>query len=218
MAGRANALARRGEASPFQTDENSAIDIRHDSRCAHACAGALRHDPGRLVEMLLCPRDGWRAGLRQRRIGENLARLRNFADACRAKVLARQIEPADRRVLIEIAQNIGELQSAAKMMREALTFRLGHPKSARGKAADRARHPVAIKIERHESRRPDIGLDIHLHAVDHGAKILAPQAERMNSPGEALQRRIWRPQAGVERVDIAPPSGERLPAGTWSPS
>jgi len=39
MAGRANALARRGEASPFQTDENSAIDIRHDSRCAHACAG-----------------------------------------------------------------------------------------------------------------------------------------------------------------------------------
>ena len=109
MAGRANALARRGEASPVQTDENSAIDIRHDSRRANACAGALRHDPCRLVEMLRCPRDGWRAGLRQRRIGENLARLRNFADARRAKVLARQIEPADRSVLVEIAQNIGEL-------------------------------------------------------------------------------------------------------------
>jgi len=39
----------------------------------------------------------------------------------------------------------------------------------------------------------------------------------MNSPGEALQRRIWRPQAGVERVDIAPPSGERLPAGMTRP-
>src|SRR5208337_4685126 len=103
------------------------------------------------------------------------------------------------------------------MMREALTFRLVHPKSARGKAADRARHPVAIKIERHESRRPDVGLDVHLHAVDHGAKILAPQAERMNSPSEALQRRIWRPQAGVERVDIAPPYGERLPAGMTRP-
>ena len=95
MAGRANARARRREAAPFQAGENGAIDVRHDSWRADACARAARHDPARLAEMRLGPRDGRRAGVRQRRIGENRERL-VLADTRGAEILARQVEPADR--------------------------------------------------------------------------------------------------------------------------
>ena len=128
------------------------------------------------------------------------------------KILARQVEPSDQSVLVEIAQNIGELQGAAQMMRKTNAFRLGHPKSAGGQAADRARHPVAIKIERRKIGRPDIGLDIHLHSIDHGAKILLPEAEGLNGLAKTAQQRIGRTLAGVKPVDIAPPFGEGLPA------
>src|SRR5579875_1044878 len=128
MAGRAKSLSWRGEAAPLQAGQNGTIDIRHDSRRAHIFAGAPDHDPVSLGEMLLCTRKGWRTGPRQRRMGENSARLL-LANACRAKILARQIETADGGVLIEIAQNIGELQRPAEVMREKVPLRLGHSKS-----------------------------------------------------------------------------------------
>ena len=102
-------------------------------------------------------------------------------------------------------------------MRKTYAFRLGHPKSARGQAADRARHPVAVKIERREIGRPDIGLDIHLHSIDHGAKILRLQAEGLDGLAKTAQQRVWRALACVERVDIAPPFGEGLPAAVTRP-
>ena len=147
------------------------------------------------------------------------SRLR-LADARRAEIFAWQVEPAERRVLVEIAQNIGELERAAKMMREASAFRLRHPESPRGKASDRARHAIAIKIERGEIGRPYIVLDIHLHAIEHGVKILPPQAKRMDRHGETAQpfaRAGWGAPACIKRADIAPPFGERLPAGVAWP-
>src|SRR5580692_7725026 len=219
MAGRANLLARRGESAPFQAGENGPVDVRHDPRRAHARAGASRHDLRRLAEMRLCPGDDRSTGPVQRRIGENLSRLR-LADARRAEIFAWQVEPAEGPVLVEIAQNVGELERAAKMMREASAFRLRHPESPRRKASDRARHAIAIKIERGEIGCPYIGIDIHLHAIDHGPKILAPKAEGMDCRGETSQPRAragLRGLARIKRADIAPPFAERLPAGVAWP-
>ena len=220
MAGRANALARRGESAPFQASENGPVDVRHDFWRTHARAGTPCHDLLRLAKMLLCSGDHWSAGQAQRRIGENLL-WRRRADARRAEIFAGQVEPAEGRVLVEIAQNIGELESAAKMMREALSFRLRHPEGPRRKAPDRARHAIAIKIERGQVGCPYIALDIHLHAIEHGVEILAPQAKRMDRLGETahpFRHGLRRAPAGIKPADIAPPFGERLHAGVAWPS
>ena len=95
-----------------------------------------------------------------------------------------------------------------------------HPESPRGKASDRARHAIAIKIERGEIGRPYIGIDIHLHAIDHGTKILAPEVKSMDCHGETAQpcaRAGWGAPAYIKRADIAPPFGERLLAGVAWP-
>ena len=52
-----------------------------------------------------------------------------------------------------------------------------HAEDAHRQTPDRAGHPVAIEIERREIGRADVGVDIHLHAVDHGQEIRLPQAE-----------------------------------------
>ena len=116
MAGRANLLARPGESAPFQAGENGLVDVRHDPRRPHARAGASRHDLRRLAEMRFCPGNDWSTGPAQRRIGENFSRVR-LADARRAEIFAWQVEPAEGRVIVKIAQNVGELERAAKMMR-----------------------------------------------------------------------------------------------------
>src|SRR4029077_4696907 len=129
MTGRANPLARRGETAPFQAGENGPVDVRHDSWRAHARAGTPCHDAPRLAKMRFCPDDDWGTGPAQRRIGHDLARLVPV-NASLPQTLARQNEAGGRRILIEIAQDIGELERPAKMMREAAAFRLRHAKNA----------------------------------------------------------------------------------------
>ena len=53
------------------------------------------------------------AGRRQRRMAQHLQRL-GRADAVPIEKLARQIQPAAPRVLVEVAQDIGQLQGAAE--------------------------------------------------------------------------------------------------------
>ena len=74
---------------------------------------------------------------------------------------------------------------------------------------DRAGDPAAIEIERGEVGAADIGGRIHLHPVDHRVEIARAAAryalDRLNEcAGDRLARR-----ARVERVDLAPPFGER---------
>ena len=57
------------------------------------------------------------AGFAERRIGQHRRRLGRVIPAALQR-LARQIEPAHRGVLVEIAQDVGELQRAAEMMGE----------------------------------------------------------------------------------------------------
>ena len=102
---------------------------------------------------------------------------------------ARQIEPADRRILVEVAQDVGELQRAAEMMRERDAFLRRHAENPHAEAPDRARDAVAIKIERREIGRPDVGVDIHLHAVDDVEEIGALQIEGARRDNEAGRKR-----------------------------
>ena len=85
----------------------------------------------------------------------------------------RQIEPADAGVLVDVAQDVGQLQRAAKMMREQDAVILGEAEHPHRQPPDRARDPVAIEIEGREIGRADILRDIHFHAVDDRQKILA---------------------------------------------
>ena len=88
---------------------------------------------------------------------------------------ARQVKPTDGGVLVQVAQDIGELQGAAQMMGELETRSLFHTEDLDGKPADSAGHAVAIKIEGGEIGGDDVGGDIHIHSVDDGQEILQPQ-------------------------------------------
>ena len=78
-----------------------------------------------------------------------------------------------------------------------------HAEHAHAQPPDRAGNAVAVKIERRECRRLDIGDDVHLHAVDDGEKILALQIEFVSDLGEPAPMR--RCSAGADRIDIGAP-------------
>ena len=73
---------------------------------------------------------------------------------------------------------------------------------------DRARDTTAIKVERREVRGADVLCCIHLHTVDNGVEVLAAQPvaldRLMQRAGDEMSR-----IAGVERVDLGMPLGER---------
>ena len=108
-----------------------------------------------------------------------------------------------RGVLVEVAQNVGELQRAAEMMRERHAVVALHAEHAHRQPPDRARDAVAVEIERGPVRRADVGDDVHLHAVDHGEEILALEIEvahRLRETGKCCGG-----CAGVERIDVVAP-------------
>ena len=59
-------------------------------------------------------------------------------------------------VLVDVAQDVGELQRAAEMMRERDAVLLVHAEHADRQPPDRARDAIAIKIERRPVRRADV--------------------------------------------------------------
>ena len=123
------------------------------------------------------------------------------------QAFARQIEPAYTGVFIEVAQDICQLQRTAKMMREQDAVGLGKPEYPHRQSPDRARHAVAIEIERRKIRTTDILRHVHLHAIDDGQKILALQTEASNRGDVVAQPR--RRMALVQRVDIVTPLLQR---------
>ena len=98
------------------------------------------------------------------RIGRRNARLHQR--------FARQIEPADRRVFIEIAQDIGQLQRTAKMMGQQYAVSFANSEHAHREPSDRARHAIAIQIEGRKIRSAHILRHVHFHAVNDRQKIL----------------------------------------------
>ena len=99
--------------------------------------------------------------------------------AC-SKRFARQIQPANAGVFVDIAQDVGQLQRTAEMMRQQDAVILGKAEYPHRQPSDRAGHAVAIQIERSQVRRADVLRHVHLHAIDDGQEILALETELAN--------------------------------------
>ena len=198
---------RRGGAQPLGQHilQQRAIDRRHQSWRQQAAARTGTQQPvgrGKMIER--CRGEG-PAGAIHARIADGGDRIVG-ADAGLRQQFTRQVQAPDGRVLVEIAQDVGKLQSVAQSMRELVAGSLLHAEDARRKAADSAGHATTVKVEGREIGGTDIGLDIHVHAIDHAQKVDLLQAEIAH---RALQEGglSGRP-AGIERLEILAPLGE----------
>ena len=108
---------KRLKAARDQSVEDEPIGLPHDPRRAHRAARLVRHDCIGRFKFPDGQRDDNIAGLLKQRMGEHGARI-GADDAGIAQRLARQIEAAQACVLVEVAQNVGQLQSTAEMVRE----------------------------------------------------------------------------------------------------
>ena len=86
--------------------------------------------------------------------------------------LARQVQAADRRIFIEVAQDIGQLQRPAEVMGQFLSLHQPHSENLHAQPSDCARNPVAIKIEKLEFGCADVLYDVHFHPVDDGKQVV----------------------------------------------
>ena len=128
-------------------------------------------------------------------------------DAGLAQLLLRQIEPADPGVLVDVAQNVGELQRAAEMMRERNAVLLAHAEHPDRQPPDRARDAVAVKVERRPVRRADILGGIHRPCRRSrrgnppcGARNRAPPAPARAAPAPAGRHRAPRSARAIPRA------------------
>ena len=109
--------ARRFKTTRDQSVEDEPIGLPHDARRAHGAARLVRHNGVGRFKLPDSQGHDDIAGLLEQRMGEHGARI-GADDSGIAQRLARQIEPAHCCVFVEVAQDIGQLQSAAKMVRE----------------------------------------------------------------------------------------------------
>ena len=91
------------------------------------------------------------------------------------KRLARQVESAGRRVLVDVAQDVGELERAAEMVGKGDAGVVRQAENAHRKPANGGRYPIAIEVQRRPVRSADIPFGVHRHAVDDGVEILLGQ-------------------------------------------
>ena len=107
-------------------------------------------------------------------------------------------------VLVQVAQDVGQLQRLAQGMRQTVAGFGIETEDAIRQAADGAGDPVAIGRQPGEVGDPNAVGRVHLHAVDDGDKILAPEAEPGDRRGQRARHRLARP-AGVQAVDFLAP-------------
>ncbi len=108
--------------------------------------------------------------------------------------IARQIQPAALGILLQVAQDVGQLQRPAEGLGHAVGRRRRVAEGAHRQPADRRGHAIAIEIQRRQVGRDDDGLGVHLHAVD----------DRKKSGWRRSKRRDRRDQhAGHRPVGLA---------------
>ena len=152
------------------------------------------------------------AHLGQGAVGEHGAG-RALGDAVFVQKLARQIQPAARRVLGQIAQDVGELQGAAQGVGHAVGLVLGRAEYARRNPAHGAGDPVAVEVQFFQRRRVDVGFRVHFHAGDDGDEIGAAQIVSLRPRSASARDSGRRGAPFVKRVDLAPPSVQRRQLG-----
>src|SRR3981081_1230708 len=166
----------RREAARRQAAQIILVGLAHDPRRTHRAAWRAAHDGVGALEMLARARHDRRTGAAERAMRQDLARLARRNPRL-VERFTRQIEPADLRILVEVAQNIGELKRTPEMVGEPATVLGAEAEDLDRQAADRAGDAVAIKIKGREAGRPDIRQHVHLHAVDDGEEIRTLEPE-----------------------------------------
>ena len=95
------------------------------------------------------------------------------ADAVPVEKLARQIEPAAPRILVEIAQDIGQLQCAAERIGDRVRVGARVAEDMHRQMPDRRGDARAIQVQRGHVRGAHIFGCVHFHAVDNSVEVLA---------------------------------------------
>lgn len=181
------------------------VDLAHDARRTDRAARRRVHDDECLVVVRLrLLRDVQARAANGRMPDDGMRRADRHARA--QQRFGRQVHTAQVRVFVDIAQDIGQLQRAAKVMRQRDAGVALHAEHAHGKAPHRAGHAVAIEIQRRVVRRADIRVHVHGHAIDHGEEILLLQTEALDLGGQPAQCR--RRRAGIARGKIGAPGVE----------
>ena len=147
------------------------------------------------------------ADRRQRRMAQHHARL-GVADAVPFEDLARQIEPAALRVLVEVAQDVGQLQGAAERIGDGVRVRALIAEDVHRQMADRAGDPRAIEVERRQIGGANVFGRVHLHPVDHREEVLAAQAVAQQRLAQRAGDQVARAPV-IERLDLRAPGRER---------
>ena len=105
---------------------------------------------------------------------------RRRRDAVVMEQVARQIDPPDPGILVDIAGDVGELQRPSEMMGDGLAVRARLAEDRDAEAADGRGDAVAIEIEGGAVRGDDRAFGIHLHAVDDGQEVGPVEAEGLD--------------------------------------
>jgi hypothetical protein len=92
-------------------------------------------------------------------------------DAGVCKQFSRNVESADRRVFVQIPQDIRQLQCVTETLSKLSAPVFLHSEDAGGETTDRTSHPIAIDAEHCEVGSADISGHIHVHAVDHRKEV-----------------------------------------------
>src|ERR1700730_16057587 len=120
---------------------------------------------------------------------------------------AGQIKPLPSGVLVEIAQDVGQLQCPAKRFRDQMSGTASIAKDMHREMADGARDTGTIKVEHREIRGPNVFPGIHLHPVDNRQKIMSAQAIAQRRLAQCRGYEKMRPPT-IESVDLLAPYGE----------
>ena len=96
-----------------------------------------------------------------------------------------QVEPADARILIDVAQNVGDLQGPAKMFRYEVSLCARFTENVHTKTPYGGCDAIAVAVELLPRRRNDRPVGIYLHAIDYRKKVRLPEpvaGNRSNQP------------------------------------
>ena len=139
--------------------------------------------------MLMSEGGDFNAGAGKLRVGGGRQRLVGLHSGSGQR-LARQIEPADARVLVDITQDVSELERAAEMMSKRHAGFVRQAENAHREPADSGRDPIAVKVERRPVRSADVLLGVHRHAINHGVEICMAQMKAARHVGEGGEMRL----------------------------
>src|SRR6266850_3538877 len=118
-----------------------------------------------------------------------------------------QIKPPTTGVLVEVAQDIGQLQRSTERFGDRMGSIALVPENMDREMADGARDTRTIEVERRKIGDTNRLASIHLHSVDNGEEIAPAQMIAQHRLTQCPRDKVPR-MSRVEAVDLLAPGGE----------